>query len=189
MLFPGNKPVIGWPANRSFEFLRGVNPVGTQLYGSTTLQSQQFLKNIESFLCKQTLVNNRSIPSTHAERKNTVHSHKHSFTLCPSLGPYSQMDRITDGGTNTLAARGLEELFFQLCCCVSFWFWQEIGFGFTYLCTQSTIQLWCCFCVSFLVLAGNSFWCHVGTWCKIQLCGCVSFLVVVGNSSQNETTF
>jgi hypothetical protein len=36
----------------------------------------------------------------------------------------------------TLAACGLEELFFQLCCCVSFWFWQEIGFGFTYyLCT------------------------------------------------------
>ncbi len=34
---------------------------------------------------------------------------------------------------NTLDARGLEELFFQLCCCVSFWFWQEIGFGFTYL--------------------------------------------------------
>jgi hypothetical protein len=35
--------------------------------------------------------------------------------------------------TNTLAARGLEELFFQLCCCVSFLFWREIGFGFTYL--------------------------------------------------------
>jgi hypothetical protein len=35
----------------------------------------------------------------------------------------------------TLAAHGLEELFFQLCCCVSFWFWREIGFGFTYLCT------------------------------------------------------
>ena len=31
------------------------------------------------------------------------------------------------------ASRGLEELFLQLC---SFWFWQEIGFGFTYyLCT------------------------------------------------------
>ncbi len=27
------------------------------------------------------------------------------------------------------------------------------------LCTQSTIQLWCC--VSFLVLVGNSFWCYV----------------------------
>ncbi len=29
--------------------------------------------------------------------------------------------------------------------CFSFLFWREIGFGFTYyLCTQSTIQLWCC---------------------------------------------
>jgi hypothetical protein len=37
---------------------------------------------------------------------------------------------------NTLATRGLEENFFQLCCCVSFLFWREIGFGFTYcLCT------------------------------------------------------
>ncbi len=42
-------------------------------------------------------------------------------------------DRITDEETHTLASRGLEELFFQLCCCVSFWFWREIGFGFTYL--------------------------------------------------------
>jgi hypothetical protein len=36
---------------------------------------------------------------------------------------------MTDGETNTLAARGLEELLFQLCCCVSFWSWWEIGFG------------------------------------------------------------
>jgi hypothetical protein len=40
---------------------------------------------------------------------------------------------MTDGETNTLAARGLEELFFQLRYCVSFLFWREIGFGFTYL--------------------------------------------------------
>jgi hypothetical protein len=33
----------------------------------------------------------------------------------------------------TLAAHGLEELFFQLCCCVSFLIWQEIGFGVTNL--------------------------------------------------------
>ncbi len=34
----------------------------------------------------------------------------------------------------TLAACGLEEPFFKLCCCVSvFWFWREIGFGVTYL--------------------------------------------------------
>ena len=55
-------------------------------------------------------------------------------------------DGLTDRGTTTLAlrgleepahaSRGLEELFLQLCCCVSFWCWWEIGFGFTYyLCT------------------------------------------------------
>ncbi len=38
--------------------------------------------------------------------------------------------------TNTLATRGLEESFFQLCCCVSFLLWWEIGFGLIhYLCT------------------------------------------------------
>jgi hypothetical protein len=55
-------------------------------------------------------VNSRSIPSMHPERKITVHSHKHSFTPYPSLSPYSQTDGITDGETNTLAARELEEL-------------------------------------------------------------------------------
>ncbi len=44
--------------------------------------------------------------------------------------------RQTDRETNTLALHGLEELFLQLCCCVSFMFWREIGFGSTYyLCT------------------------------------------------------
>jgi hypothetical protein len=38
--------------------------------------------------------------SMHAERKITAHSHKHSFTPYPSVSPYSQMDRITDGETN-----------------------------------------------------------------------------------------
>ncbi len=52
------------------------------------------------------------------------------------------MDGQTDRESNTLdlrgleesahALRGLEEPFFQLCCCVSFWFWREIGFGCTY---------------------------------------------------------
>ncbi len=74
-----------------------------------------------------------------------------------------------------------------MCCCGSFWFWWEIGFGFTYLRTQSTIQLWRW--VSFLVLAGNSFWCYIRTQCTIQLCSCVRFLVMAGNSSQNESTF
>ncbi len=39
-----------------------------------------------------------------------------------------QTDRQTDRGTSTVALRGLEEPFFQLCR-VSFWFWREIGFG------------------------------------------------------------
>jgi hypothetical protein len=60
----------------------------------------RFSKNIESFLCKWKLVNNRSIPAMHAERKITVHSHKHSFTPYPSLSPYSQTDGMTDGETN-----------------------------------------------------------------------------------------
>jgi hypothetical protein len=61
-----------------------------------------------------------------------------------------------DGESNTLATCGLEEPFFQLCCCVSFLFWREIGFGFThYLCTKSTIQLWCC--VSFFGSGGKLF--------------------------------
>jgi hypothetical protein len=78
-------------------------------------------------------VNNQSIPSTHTERNTTVCSHKHSFIPYLSLSPYSRTDGITDGGTNTHAARGLEELF-SGCAAVSvFGFWREIGFGFTYL--------------------------------------------------------
>ncbi len=46
----------------------------------------------------------------HDERKITIRSHKHSFTLYPSRSPYSQTDRMMDRETNTLAARGMEEL-------------------------------------------------------------------------------
>jgi hypothetical protein len=80
-------------------------------------------------------VNNRSIPSTHAEGKITVRSHKHSFTPYPSLSPYSQTDRMTDREMNTLNARRLEELF-SSCAVVSV-------FGF---------------------LAGNGFWCYLLTY-------------------------
>jgi hypothetical protein len=79
-----------------------------------------FSKISRAFFASRKLVNNCSIPSTHAERQITVCSHKHSFTPYPSLSPYRRTGRITDRGTNTLAARGLEELFFKLCCCVSF---------------------------------------------------------------------
>jgi hypothetical protein len=57
--------------------------------------------------------------------------------------------------TNTLAARGLEDFFFQLSCHVSFWFWQEIVFGLhTYV---LRVPYSCGFVSVFLVLAGNSF--------------------------------
>jgi hypothetical protein len=65
-------------------------------------------------------VNNCSIPSTHAERKITIRFHQHSFTPYPSLSPYSQTDEMTDGGMNTLAARGLEELFPVVLLCQFF---------------------------------------------------------------------
>ncbi len=139
-------------------------------------RSRSFLKNIKTLLCKQKLVNNRIIPSTHGKRKIINLSNKHSFTPYPSLSSYSQTDRQTDCKTNTLAARGLEELF-SSCAVVSvFGFWREIGFSVTYLCVRSTIQLQ--HCVSYLVLAGNSFWYYIRTQCTIHLCGCVSFLVV-----------
>jgi hypothetical protein len=85
----------------------------------------------------------------HADRKITVPSGKDSLTLHPSLSPYRWTDRQNDRGTNTFAAHGLEELFFYLCHCVSFWLWREIVLGVT-------CQL--CRCVSFLVVAGNNFW-------------------------------
>ncbi len=96
---------------------------GRWLYGSKTLvQSRSFLKNIESFLCKLKLVNYHSIPSMHAERKITVRSQKHSFTPYPSLRPYSPMDRMTDRGTNTLTAHGLEDFFSGYAVVSVFWF-------------------------------------------------------------------
>ncbi len=81
------------------------------LYGSTTLQSWSFLKNIKNFLCKKILVNNCSIPSTHAERKITVRSHKHSFTPYPSLSPYWPTEWQTDRDQIHLLHMGWRNLF------------------------------------------------------------------------------
>jgi hypothetical protein len=94
----------------------------------------RFSNNIKNFLCKWKLENNRSIPSTHAERQITNLSVKHSFTLYLSLSPYRQTESRTEKQIHSLCV-GWRIFFLQLCCCVSFWFWWEIGFGFTYLCT------------------------------------------------------
>ncbi len=76
-------------------------------------------------------VNDGSIPSTHAEKKLP-------FVLIITLLLHIPLLALTDGQndgqrneyTRCAWAGGT---FFQLCCCVSFWFWREIGFGFTYL--------------------------------------------------------
>ncbi len=128
------------------------------LYGSTTSQSRSFFKNIKNSLCNQKLVNNRSIPSMHAKRKITIHSHKHSFTLYPSLSAYSQTDRMMDGEQIQLLCVGWRNFFPVVVLC-QLLVLAGNRFWFTYLCTQSTIQLWCCF--SFLVAVGNSFWCYI----------------------------
>ncbi len=137
-----------------------------------------FSKNIKNFLCKQKIVNNHSIPSMHVERQITNLSVKHSFTLYPSLNPYRWTESRTEKQIHLLCM-GWVEPFFQLCCCVSFWFWREIGFGFTYYYVLG-VSYSCGVVLVFLILAENSFWCYVHTQSTIQLCGCVIFVVVAG---------
>ncbi len=99
-------------------------------------------------------MNIRIIPSTHTKTKITICSHKHSFIPYPSLSPYRQTDRMTDGGTNTLAAHGLEELFSS--CAVVSVFRFLVGNSFRcYLFIIQVVPL----CL-FLVAAGNSFGLH-----------------------------
>ncbi len=47
-------------------------------------------------------MNNRSIPSTHAERQTTDLSVKHSFTLYPSLSPYGRTESRTEEQIHSL---------------------------------------------------------------------------------------
>ncbi len=103
------------------------------------------------------------------------------FSLINTLLLYIPLLALTNGQNyremNTLTARGLEELIFQLCCLVSFWFWLEIGFG---LHTYVLRVPYSCSVVSvFLILAGNSFWYVRSPYS----CGVVLvFLILAGNS-------
>ncbi len=130
------------------------------LYGSTTIQSRLFLKNIENFVWfpKQYLLGLLILEKQFANIQDRGVLFLRNTLLLYSLSPYRQTDR----GTNTLASRGLEESFFQLCCCVSFLFWREIGFGCTYY-NVLRVPYSCGVVFVFLVLVGNSFWCYVCT--------------------------
>ncbi len=79
-------------------------------------------------------MNYHSILSMHPDRKITIPSCKHSFTLYLSLSPYWWTDRQAEWWRNEYTCCAWAGgTFFQLCCCVSFWFWREIGFGVTYV--------------------------------------------------------
>jgi hypothetical protein len=103
------------------------------LYGSTTIQSRLFLKNIENFVRfpKQYLLGFFLLEKQFANILDRGFLFLRNTLLLYFLSPYSWTEK-TDRESNTLAMRGLEEPFFQLCCCVSFLIWREIGFGFTY---------------------------------------------------------
>ncbi len=79
----------------------------------TALQSRSFLKNIENFLCKQKLVNNRSIPSTHAEKKLPFVLINTLLLDIPLLAfTDRQTDKQTDRQRNELILVGLGNLRF-----------------------------------------------------------------------------
>ncbi len=156
------------------------------LYRSTALQSQSFLINIES-LCKQKLVNNRSIPSTHAKRKITNLSGKHSFTLHPSLSLYRQTDRQTDRQRNKYTCCAWAgETFFPIDLLCQFYgsCGKQVLVLLTYL-EYNTVVVLCQYFGS-----GRKQFLVLHTYLEYNtVVHCASFLVVAGNSSQNENTF
>ncbi len=62
-------------------------------------------------------MNNRSIPLTHAERKNTYLSDYYSFTLHPSLSPYRRTELRTEEQIHSLHVGWRN--FFSSCVVVS----------------------------------------------------------------------
>ncbi len=146
-----------------------------------------FLVVAGNSVCKQKLVNNRSIPSTHAENKKP-------FILINTCLLHIPLLALTDGRTELQTEKQIHSLrvgqrnLFTSCAVVSvFLFLQEIGFGVTYVLRVQyscgvVLVFWfwreIVFCVTYVLSVQYS--------CAVS---CVSFLVVVGNSSQNKNTF
>ncbi len=135
---------------------------------STGLQSQSFLNNIVCFSkISRTLCASRILWKIGVflqctpKRKITVCSHKHSFIPYPSLSPYRRTERQTETEYTHYAWPGGTLFPVVLLCPFLVLVGNRFWFYILYICTQSTIQLWCC--VSFFNLAGNSFWCYVRT--------------------------
>ncbi len=132
------------------------------LYGSTTIQSRLFLKNIENFVWfpKQYLLGFFTLEKQLASIPDRGFLFLRNTLLLYFLSPYSQTERLTESHTRYAWAGGT---FFPivLLCCVSFLFWREIGVLHTTYALR--VPYSCGAVLVFLVVAGNSFWCYVRT--------------------------
>ncbi len=99
-------------------------------------RNSEFRNRNSNFLTLQTLEFKKYFPTRIFEIKSGI---RIPLTMgVPEIGTKNQNSQpsgITDRELNTLAARRLKELFSNCADVSVFLFWQEIGFGFTYLCT------------------------------------------------------
>jgi hypothetical protein len=101
------------------------------LYGSTIIQSQSFLKNIENFVwfSKQYLLGFFILEKQLANIPDRGFLFLCNTLLLYSISPYWRTESLTEERIHSLRV-GWRNLFSSCAvCCVSFWFWQEKGFG------------------------------------------------------------
>jgi hypothetical protein len=101
------------------------------LYGSTTIESWLFLKNIENFVWfpKQYLLGFFTLEKQLANIPDRGFLFLYITLLLYSLSPYWRTEWLTETQIHLLCL-GWRNLFSSCAvCCVSFWFWREIGFG------------------------------------------------------------
>jgi hypothetical protein len=101
------------------------------LYGSTTIQSRSFLKNIKNFVWfpKQYLLGFFILEKQLANITDRGFLFLRHTLVLYSLSPYRQTESQTESQIHLLHV-GWRNLFSSCAlCCVGFWFWREIGFG------------------------------------------------------------
>jgi hypothetical protein len=101
------------------------------LYGSTTIESRLFLKNVENFVWfpKQYLLGFFILEKQLANIPDRGFLFLCNTLLLYSLSPYWRTERWTESQIHSLRV-GWRNLFpVVLLSRVSFWFWREIGFG------------------------------------------------------------
>jgi hypothetical protein len=98
-------------------------------YGSTTIQSRLFLKKYQNFVgfLKQYLLSFFNLEKQFANIPDRGFLFIRNTLLLYPLRPYRQTDRQTVKYTR-IAWAGGTFFHFQLCFCVSFFFWREIEF-------------------------------------------------------------